>query len=150
MKVSFTQKEYARLLELVHLGLWVTGTRTDLPSSTPERYAALSQKVLGLADQFGCADLVDSDEEGLLMPSPKLEDGPARERLDSFIDTSFWEELASRLAERDLRSELGIDPLPPVLDDDQEARLKALEDKYWEEFELHGADRVHVLKGGQG
>jgi len=150
MKVSFTQKEYARLLELVHLGLWVTGTRTEIPSSTPERYAALSQKVLGLADQFGCADLVDTDEEGLLMPSPKLEDGPAREKLDAYIDSSFWDELCSRLAERDLRAELGVDPLPPLLSEEQDARLHALEDSYWEEFEKKGVDRVYVLKGGQG
>jgi len=44
MKVSFTPKEYARLLELAHLGLWVAGARPDDPATMPERYAAISQK----------------------------------------------------------------------------------------------------------
>src|SRR4051812_9557537 len=29
MKVSFTAKEYTRLLELAHVGLWVAGARPD-------------------------------------------------------------------------------------------------------------------------
>ena len=46
MKVSFTTKEYTRLLELAHLGLWVAGARPDDPATMPERYAEVSQKVL--------------------------------------------------------------------------------------------------------
>src|SRR6185436_12885832 len=57
MKVSFTAKEYARLLELVHLGLWVSGARPDDPATTPERFAAISQKAFALAEPLGCADL---------------------------------------------------------------------------------------------
>lgn len=150
MKVSFTQKEYARLLELAYMGLWVAGARTDTPNTTPERYAAVTQKLLSLADSFGCGELVDADAEGLLFPASALENGPVREKMDLCIDSVFWEELASRLAERDLRAELGVDPLPEPLTDEQAMRLEKLEDDYWTEFEAHGADRIYLLKGGQG
>ena len=54
MKVSFNPKEYARLLELVHLGLWVAGSRPEDPATMPARYAEIAQKTFGLAETFGC------------------------------------------------------------------------------------------------
>src|SRR5205814_7209792 len=102
MKVSFTQKEYARLLELAHLGLWVAGARPEDPATMPERYADIAQKVFALAEPFGCADLVETDVNGQWFPNEKLTDGVAEEKLVQFTDELFWSELVSRLAERDL------------------------------------------------
>ena len=67
MKVSFNAKEYARLLELVHLGLWVAGSRHEDPATMPERYAAIAQKAFALAEPFGCADLVEADVNGQVL-----------------------------------------------------------------------------------
>jgi hypothetical protein len=103
MKVSFTQKEYTRLLELAHLGLWMAGARPDDPATMPERYADLNQKLLALAEPFGCADLVEVDVNGQSFLNEKLTDGPAAEKIDRFVEDAFWSELVSRLAERDLR-----------------------------------------------
>ena len=89
MKVSFTTKEYTRLLELAHLGLWVAGARPDDPATMPERYAEVSQKVFGLAEMFGCADLVESDVNGELFPNEKLTAGPVAEKLDKFVEDAF-------------------------------------------------------------
>ena len=152
MKVSFTQKEYTRLLELAHLGLWVAGARPDDPATMPERYAELAQKVFGLAEMFGCADLVESDVNGELFPNEKLTDGPVREKLDAFVEDAFWSELVARLAERDLRAEDGKDgtKLGEELTEEEQERLDALEDSYWREFEAKGVDHLVVLKGGKG
>ena len=150
MKVSFTQKEYSRLLELAHLGLWVAGARPDDPATMPERYADVAQKVFGLAELFGCADLVEADVNGQFFPNEKLTDGPAGEKLDRFVEDAFWSELVNRLAERDLRSELGATKLTEELTDGEEERLGALEDNYWREFETKGVDHLVVLRGGKG
>ena len=150
MKVSFTQKEYSRLLELAHLGLWVAGARPDDPATMPERYADVAQKVFGLAELFGCADLVEADVNGQFFPNEKLTDGPAGEKIDHFIEDAFWSELVNRLAERDLRSELGATKLTEELTDGEEERLGALEDNYWREFETKGVDHLVVLRGGKG
>src|ERR1051326_5686296 len=106
MKVSFTPKEYARLLELAHLGLWVAGARPDDPATMPERYEAVAQKAFGLADALGCADLVEQDVNGQFYPTEKLTTGPAQQKLEQFLEDMFWSELVGRLAERDLRTEL--------------------------------------------
>ena len=150
MKVSFTQKEYTRLLELAHLGLWMAGARPDDPATMPERYADLNQKLLALAEPFGCADLVEVDVNGQHFLNEKLTDGPAAEKIDRFVEDAFWTELVSRLAERDLRAELGPTKLTEELTEDDEDRLATLEDNYWREFETKGVDHLVLLRGGKG
>lgn len=150
MKVSFTAKEYTRLLELVHLGLWVSGARPDDPATMPERYGEIAQKTLSLAEPFGCADLVETDVNGQLFPNEKLTDGPVHEKIEQFVEDAFWSELVTRLAERDLKAELGPTKLSDELDDAQTRRLEEIEDGYWREFELKGVDNLVVLRGGRG
>lgn len=150
MKVSFTPKEYARLLELVYLGLWVAGARPDDPATMPDRYADLAQKGFALAEPLGCADLVETDVNGQSYPSEKLTTGPAQEKLDQFVEDTFWSELVGRLAERDLQSELGPTKLSPELTSEEAARLDAMEDRYWREFEQSGVDHLVLLRGGRG
>jgi hypothetical protein len=150
MKVSFTSKEYTRLLELAHLGLWVAGSRPDDPATMPERYADITQKVLALAEPFGCANLVETDVNGQYFTNEKLTEGPVKEKLEQFAEDLFWSDLVSRLAERDLRRELGATKLSDELTEEEESRLSALEDGYWREFETKGVDHLVVLRGGQG
>ena len=150
MKVSFNAKEYGRLLELVHMGLWVAGARPEDPATMPERYADIAQKAFALAEPFGCTDLVETDINGQWFPNEKLTDGPVREKLEQFVDDAFWSELVSRLAERDLRHELGATKLSEELSEEEEQRLAAIEDTYWREFETDGVDHLIVLKGGKG
>lgn len=150
MKVSFTQKEYARLLELVHLGLWVAGARPDDPATMPERYHDIAQKTYGLAEAFGCAELVETDVNGQFFPNEKLTESPAAEKIDKFVEDAFWSELVTRLAERDLRAELGATKLSDELTEEEEERLGAIEDNYWREFETKGVDNLVVLRGGKG
>ncbi len=152
MKVSFTQKEYARLLELVHMGLWTAGARPDDPATMPERYADIAQKALGLAEVFGCSDLVEADVNGELFPTEKLTEGPAAEKIDKFVEEAFWGELVTRLAERDLHTERGGDAtkLGEEYSEDDQEKLDAMEDAYWREFESRGVDHLVVLRGGKG
>lgn len=149
MKVSFNAKEYARLLELAHLGLTVVGANPDDPATMPERYADIAQKVFGLAEPFGCSDLVELDINGQYFPNEKLTEG-VHEKLEQFVDDCFWSELVGRLAERDLHQELGATKLTDELSDDEEEKLTELEDSYWREFETNGVDHLVVLRGGKG
>ena len=148
MKISFTPKEYTRLLELTHLGLWMAGARPDDPATMPERYAELAQKIFALAEPLGCADLVEVDVNGQYFPTEKLTTGPVEDKIDRFVEDAFWSELVARLAERDLRSELGDTKLTEELTEEEEERLAAMEEKYWREFETKGTDnqigRAHV------
>jgi len=150
MKVTFTTKEYARILELAYLGLRVASSDSETPDSLPERYADAAQKLFALATPFGCADLVEEVAEDEFQPSEKLESGPVLEKLARFTEDAFWRELVERLAERDLRAELGATKLTEELNEEEEKRLEEIEDSYWREFEAKGTDFLVLLKGGRG
>jgi hypothetical protein len=150
MKVSFTAKEYTRLLELAHMGLWMAGARPEDPATMPERYAAIAQKAFGLAEVFGCADLVEMDVNGQFFPNEKLTEGAVQEKIERFVEDAFWSELVARLSERDLRSELGSTKLSDELTESEETRLGEIEETYWREFETRGVESVMLLRGGKG
>jgi len=150
MKVTFTTKEYARILELAYMGLRVASSDSETPDSLPERYADAAQKLFALATPLGCADLVEEVAEDEFQPSEKLENGPVLEKLARFTEDAFWRELVERLAERDLRAELGATKLTEELNEEEEKRLEEIEDSYWREFEAKGTDFLILLKGGRG
>lgn len=150
MKVSFTAKEYARILELAYMGLRIASSGSDAPDVLPERYADAAQKLFALATPLGCADLVEEVAEGEFQPSDKLESEALLEKMARFEEDAFWRELVERLAERDLKAELGSTKLSEELTEDEAKRLEEIEDSYWREFESKGTDFLVLLKGGRG
>ena len=88
MKISITQKEYARLLELAYMGMWVaTSLEEGFDDARPGRYEAVYQMLLRNAPNMGCADLVhgDPDSGGAMAESEELENGRAGELIEKFI-----------------------------------------------------------------
>ncbi len=66
------------------------------------------------------------------------------EKLDEFVDDSFWHELSVRLAERDLAKEVGEDAFEEMDGEERIQRLGEIEDKYTQEFFEFGIDRVTI------
>jgi hypothetical protein len=153
MKDSFSPEEFARLLELVHLGMRTVMSREGGESPHFERYAGIEQKMLKLAEKFGCGDKVDVGGDGKLVPSSKVDADKELQQMVGKADNDvFWHELVARLADRDLGVEqttaaLGEKPGPPV---NADARLKEIEEAYWAEFEKHDLARVVVLRASKG
>ncbi|NBR59678.1 MAG: hypothetical protein EBT89_11050, partial [Opitutaceae bacterium] len=143
-----------QLLELVHLGMWaVTGYQGE-DTAAAKRYFNFDQKLLELAAEQGCADLVEKNTDGTLQPAPKLaEDERIREIQSEFQNDAFWHEIVARLADRDLAGDQakrtietpGVEP-PLSIDE----RLKKIEDRYWKEFEKNDLASLVVLRGGRG
>jgi hypothetical protein len=154
MKASFTAKEYRQLLELVHLGMWAVTAYQGEDTAAAKRYFDLDQKLLELATPMGCADLVETRDDGTLQPSPKLaEDERVRNIQSEFQNDVFWHELVTRLADRDLAADQvkrametpGVEPAPS-----RDEQLKKLEDRYWAEFEKNDLANIVLLRGGRG
>lgn len=153
MKVTFSPKDYTRLLELVQLGLNVAAGRQGAEAPGLARYAELEQRLYELATPLGCADLVTVGSDGRLVPSEKLvEDERLRKLQSEYDNDTFWHELVTRLSDRDLAAEQAKQSLagaggPPI---DADARLRQLEDAYWDEFERNDLANVLLLRGGRG
>jgi hypothetical protein len=155
MKVMFTAKEYTRLLELVYLGSRVVAGSRPPEEENPHlaRYQEIQQRLFELATPLGCADLVTVSSNGLLAPSEKLlEDERLRKIEGDSANDLFWHELVARLADRDLAAEQARSHAsgkggPPI---DADARLKELEDAYWDEFEKNDLANFVLLRGAKG
>jgi hypothetical protein len=157
MNVSFTTKEYARLLELAHLGLHVATPRPDDEHATPgpsdHRYDEVKQKLLEHAAPMGCADWVDVGADGRLVPSVRLTDNDRLQKLiGAYNNDNFWHELVARLSDRDLagqqaRQSLAATGGPPI---DTDTRLGEIEDGYWDEFQKNDLANLVLLRGGKG
>lgn len=154
MKLNLTTKEYRRLLELVHLGMWVVTGYQGEDTAAAKRYFELDQKLLEGATAMGCADAVEERDDGTLQPSPKLADEEKlREIQTEFQNDAFWHELVARMADRDFAAEQarrvietpGVEPPPS-----SEEVTKKIEDRYWAEFEKNDLANVVVLRGGRG
>lgn len=153
MKVSFTQKEFARLLELVFFGMRTVMSRQGGESPNLARYEAIEQKVLKMAEEFGCGDMVDVGVDGKRIPARALDEDPRLRKIIGESDNDvFWHELVARMADRDLGVEQTMAMLsdkggPPI---NADARLKEIEDAYWAEFEAHDLAKLLLLAGGKG
>jgi hypothetical protein len=156
MKLTFSQKDFQRLLELTHLGMWVVTAYQGEETAAAKRYFDLDQQLLALATEAGCGDLVAKRDDGTLQPAPKLaEDERVSEIQGEFTNDVFWHELVARLADRDYSGEQARRALsetpsvePPAT---SEERIKQLEEAHWAEFEENDLANVIVLRGaGKG
>ena len=143
MTLDLTKSELERLLELAALGDWLVNGHRLEDDRTLVHDESL-QKLYALAAEEGLGYLVAADERtGGLKPSEAL---MARLALAGYVaeydECVFWDELAIRLAERDLRTEIGqvmFDALPPRA---RQERVDAMAEAYDLEFNTYGVERM--------
>lgn len=159
MKLSLNPSEARTLLRMLYLADHVlVGDNDRVPEAFLRRCEALMDRLLPAARDGGCADLVEQDLDGNLQLSPEIEDEPGvLETIEEFETSLFWQELVSRLAERDFELNTGKPALPELEDatsdeldevlEEHLDELERLESSYWTEFEKHGVRNVHVVRG---
>ncbi len=111
-----------------------------------EKYTAIFQKIYSHSKEMGCEHLINHfSAENRFYPSNAIEeDATVRGRIDHYNNEIFWEELVSRLAERDLEKKgRGLDGTGPM-SDEQMAAFTDLEHYYSEEFEKNGLVNLTV------
>jgi hypothetical protein len=148
MKINITKKEYRDLLDILSIADWVLTAHKTEPDSRVEKYEELTQKFYSLAEEMGCKDLVKFDSRlGKYYPTGKYETiGQDEEFIEEFENDSFWEELISRLAIRDMiRHVGGTDKLSQMNGEERLHMQLPLEQKYADEFDNHGLDNLVIL-----
>ena len=166
MNITLTRKEFTRLVELAYIGDWVAtsmDSNSDDPAPTTyeKRYGDLMNKLYRLAAtaKDGCPQYAaqDEDDAETFFPTMRLEsDSPASRAIDKFTNDTFWDELITRLSDRDFMRETGREPATPPLashltpeelHEQTHRRISQLEDRYREEFVRNDLDNVIVLFG---
>lgn len=148
MKVSITKKEYRLLLDVLSMADWVMNAFNDDERPEVEPYVKLEQKLLSLAKDFDCEDLVTYDK-GLkrYFPTRRYEEqGRDMGFIEEFEEEFFWDELEQRLAERDLVKSRGMEAAAEMEPPQRITELDRLADGYREEFSKHGLERLVISK----
>ncbi|MFP3983896.1 MAG: hypothetical protein ACLFV2_09435 [Desulfurivibrionaceae bacterium] len=149
MKIHLTKKEYRLLLDILSISDWVMTSRKkggENPKAKP--YEDLEQKLLAYAKDFGFKNLVSYHKaSGRYLPTVEYEEmGTDHAFIDEFEEEVFWDELAYRLAQRDLLEEKGVveakemDPLERLTEEEEKAA------QYDEEFVENGIKKLQIVK----
>ena len=144
MTLTLTDEHYRRLLMLITLGEWMVNANRKEPD--PE-YEGLAAKIYGAAPGTPNDSFVEFDDELGTWTSSEALHEEAHALIDEYDDATFWEELPSRLAERDLIAEQGERAVQAMRPDDRIRALKSIVRDYAEEFEREGLGRVGILEG---
>jgi hypothetical protein len=142
--IEITNTQLHNLIKAVYLSDWVINAHrmTDEIDSDSRSF---EQYVLGILYNAGCKDHIDFDAQlNTYFVNGNLEES-FQEIIDDYEDETFWDELASRLAERDYYEK--NKPKNSETDNDRAKRVAAIfsiEDKYNEEFERYGIERLKI------
>ena len=140
MNINLNPEEYRKLIELTYLGEWMINSQHD-PEFEDEDAGRILQKLLSATPS---AENISQDEETgeYYMTSEWIE-----HLLESYIadydDHVFWDELTERLAARDLARSRGVS-MEDINRDDDLLELRPLEEKYRNELEERGIERLNL------
>jgi hypothetical protein len=144
VQMEYSEAEFRKLLEIVCLADWVKNAHAG-PDSTVNPYS-VEQKIYKGAIAAGCGDLVTYDaKKNVYSPSKNLEE-KFHEVLDEYNDETFWEELVTRMAIRDVEEERGQAALEKMSPEEQLRALRQWEERYQAETETHGIDRLEIVE----
>ncbi|OGQ48135.1 MAG: hypothetical protein A3I09_04505 [Deltaproteobacteria bacterium RIFCSPLOWO2_02_FULL_47_10] len=143
MQIELTKDEYRRLLIMASIGnIVINGYRTD---DIIEEFEKMMNHLCKYAKDFGETEFVDSkpDEKGIYWETIRLDD-VGHEYLDEYDDEAFWEELADRLASREMEKQHGKGGLAKMSKEESLKKFWEIEEMFNEEFYNNGIDNLQL------
>jgi hypothetical protein len=148
MHLRLSDQELATLVEMVSLAANVASwNQKESSADQVAAFESLESKILEKAGHSGLGDWIEFDEESqrFRVREEKEEELFYHECYEEFRNESFWDELAVRLADRDLARAIGFRDWEKLSEEDRRSRTAAWEKRYWEEFSKRGVERVVVM-----
>lgn len=146
MKILFTKSEYRTLFDMIYIAEWMLTAfeRPTEPALQP--YAHLAQKIYSHAQEMGWESLVDaSASDNEYVPSETYEKkGGIQQMIDAYDEEIFWDELADRLAERDVYHTLTEEQRARLSNEAYDKLASPIVDRYNREFAAHGIQRLTI------
>ena len=141
MKIEFTKEEFASLIRLTFIGEWISHMQD---SDDCEEHEKLIQKLYQHAKDADLADWVEYDKD---MKEYFLAEAPEEEllgKLEEYEDFLFWDELVSRMAQRDIYKEMGEAKVDALQPEEEIEVIKKYERKYINEIEKNGLENFFI------
>lgn len=145
MNISLTKKEYRALIDMLYLADWMMNSHASDPEEYHREHQALRKKLLSYSKEMEADDIIEYVEDLNDYYETKDYDDQLHEMfIDTYDDETFWDELLSRLAERDLLKTIGIEKYKSMEGIDRVIQVEELREIYAIEFENHGLEHVKV------
>jgi hypothetical protein len=152
MKINFTKKEYRVLVEMLLTADWVIRAHEVKPRAETKPYDDMRKKVLSHFKAMGMEDSFEYDaKKDEYYETREYEEGAPHMRfIDEYEEQAFWEQLATKLAHRDLAAE-GVVSAAGALDDKPRAlRLFEIIDRYEQVFAESGIRALRIEAKPEG
>lgn len=137
--MNLDPKLLKKLIELAYLGEWMINARHSDDFQDEDATATL-QTLLAAS---GAEGVEQDPETGEFYLDPEWVEKLYAQYVADYEDHVFWDELAERLAERDLARERAVS-IEEIDREDDAAALRPLEDEYHQELEEYGVGRLEV------
>ncbi|NMB99467.1 MAG: hypothetical protein GYA35_04210 [Thermoanaerobaculaceae bacterium] len=150
IKISFSKEQFEKAVKLVYIGNLVVNGMREGDDDNPrfEEYDEIENIFLKTAHENGFKHFVEKDEdEDEYYPSEELEfDKEIDLLMDDYVEDCFWEELALRLASRDVAEKVVANNDLSFPSEKDFKLLEKIIDEYNEEFEDNGIDNLRIVK----
>ncbi len=145
MKIELTKAQYRELLKLVLIGTEVKMSALEATEQSTEGADALETYLLEHVEDFELDELVRKSGKETL-PSEKLLH-EIDHVMHDYDDDAFWFSLETELGQRDFYESLDFKSHRALKEGDGELPEAVYEfyEKYRDEFERHGTDRLRIV-----
>ena len=143
MTITLSDEQYRRLVVLTMLGEWMVNATQKEPDANYE-YAA--SQLYSFAKGTPAEKLVSLDPETRMWVPSADSDEEIHALIDDYDDKMFWEDLTTRMAERDLLAERGERAVNGMRPAERVRMIQSYAKPYVDEFEERGLDRLVVAE----
>lgn len=145
---ELTKMQYEVLMNALQIAGSVYGVMGDMVDKKYKKQSdkldELESYLLENAGELGLYEMVDIFQEKKVVDEEYL--NKAIDDLSEYEEYSFWDNLARKLADRDLLRKLGEEKLRAMDNIEYINAEYPIEDEYHKEFEEYGLDRIKIDK----
>ena len=145
--MNFTKKEYQTLVEMLLVADWVITGHEEGEREETRSYREFRKKVLAHHKEMGMSEAFTySPEDDEYFETAAYEaNAPYMRFIDEYDEQVFWEELATRLAHRDIAAEETLSVKEPLGETELTKKLVERIARYEEEFAENGLDNIRLV-----
>ena len=147
MQIELSKKQYRDLVEFLDTANYIYGYAGDVVDDIKYKKKSddldgLISHVLESAKDFDSEDLVD-EFDGRKFVDEEI----SEKHLDMIFEYDeyiAWEKIVEMLTRRDFVRKYGIEKIRKMSDHERIEKEGEIEDKYWEEVDEHGLERMEI------
>jgi len=148
IQMTLSSEQYRALIEMVQVADWVITCRETEPCVSTGIYRNVRKAVLANVAAVGMQDDIHF-EDGEYFETLAYEDNaPHRGFIDTYDNETFWDELMTRLVERDLRDKFTESEVAEMSMEKRVGEKMPIQDAYEAEFVENDIDRLRIAEDG--